>query len=337
MSPDLTARIAQDLTGYATPAKPIEILWHCGEPLACGLVHFKRLIAPFRELELQGAVYHSIQTNATLINEDWCEFFLEHKFSVGVSLDGPEWATRRRVNWAGREAFPKIMAGIETLKQAGIDFGIIAVVSREHLGRAGELYQFFAELGCSSLSVNLEEEIGINRQVEVGQAEEVRQFWTELFMTWQTRPVIFIREIHHYLTWLSSKASEAGIKLIGPPKVALVPTVGWQGDVVVLSPEFLGVKSEPYHDFVVGNLFSESLLSIAEKAKEANYVQDFILGKIACRTNCAYYSFCRGGYASNKYFEHGSTGATQTAFCTNSRQILADTIGSLIYDLPVPV
>ena len=189
MSPDLTARIAQDLTDYATPAKPIEILWHCGEPLACGLVHFKRLIAPFKELELQGAVYHSIQTNATLINEDWCGFFLEHNFSVGVSLDGPQWATRRRVNWTGREAFPKIMAGIETLKQAGINFGIIAVVSREHLGRASELYQFFPELGCSILSINLEEEIGINRQVEVGQADEVRRFWTELFRVWQTNPV----------------------------------------------------------------------------------------------------------------------------------------------------
>ncbi len=106
---------------------------------------------------------------------------------------------------------------------------------------------------------------------------------------------------------------------------------------MVLSPEFLGVKSERYHDFVVGNLYNESLLSIAEKAKEANYVQDFILSKIACRTNCSYYLFCRGGFASNKYFEHGSTGVTQTAFCTNSRQILADTLGSLIYDLPMLV
>ncbi len=53
----------------------VELIWHAGEPLACGLAYLKKLIIPFEDLREKGLVQHAIQTNATLINEYWCAFF----------------------------------------------------------------------------------------------------------------------------------------------------------------------------------------------------------------------------------------------------------------------
>lgn len=328
MAPGLTARLAQDLSQVATPDRPVEILWHCGEPLTCGLQHFKRLIEPFAALNQAGAIYHAIQTNATLINEEWCRFFTSHNFSVGVSLDGPEWANGQRVNWGKRPAFPAIMRGIEHLQKAGIKFGVIAVVSKENLDKAAELYTFFASLGCNTLSINIEEELGVHHTSWEGQAEQVKQFWRDLFAAWKQNPAIHVREFYYYLKWLKSGVGQTDTRIVGKPRLALLPTIGWNGDIVFLSPEFLGNKSEKYHDFVVGNLDQTAFSELCQQAQQVAYVQDFLLGKLACRDSCPLYSLCRGGIAANKYFETGSTRATQTGFCRNTQLLLAEALGN---------
>jgi uncharacterized protein len=109
----------------------------------------------------------------------------------------------------------------------------------------------------------------------------------------------------------------------------LYPTVSWQGDVVLLSPEFLGMESERYQNFVVGNLYQEALPRILQRAKDTRYVRDFIQGREQCRDSCPYYNLCRGGFASNKYFELGTTAGTETESCRNSRKYLQEALVSL--------
>jgi uncharacterized protein len=64
---------------------PVSVVWHGGEPTAT----FGELLAPFEHLRRTGQVRHEIQTNATLINQRWCDLFAAHKFEIGVSIDGP--------------------------------------------------------------------------------------------------------------------------------------------------------------------------------------------------------------------------------------------------------
>jgi uncharacterized protein len=329
MSPDLTIKLAETLKKRTNPKFPIQILWHCGEPLATGYDYFCKLIAPFAELEKNGQVVHAIQTNATLIDERWCDFFKEHHFKVCLSLDGPVWANHNRVDWGGKPVDSRIIRGINHLKKAGIPFSTIAVVNHTALDRAVELYDFFTGVGCTSLNINIEEQVGVNINPEIGDGEAVKQFWRDLYHRWETKKEMQIREFSIFEDW---------VDYFGPDKVGslsedtmhyIYPTIGWQGDVVLLSPEFLGMESEKYHNFVVGNLYQQSLASILRQTQEVSYVRDFIQGKEDCRKTCPYYTLCRGGYASNKYFELGTTGGTETEACRNSRKYLQDALLSL--------
>jgi len=99
----LEAAIAKVLRSPLT-ASPVEFLWHAGEPLAVGLDFYKRvsrLVKTHNQRQLR--VRQKVQTNGTLIDRDWCRFFSDEAFGVGVSVDGPEFLhDRQRPNWAGR-------------------------------------------------------------------------------------------------------------------------------------------------------------------------------------------------------------------------------------------
>jgi len=76
--------------------RSVNVIWHGGEPLSCGIQRFLHLIQPFEALRQRKLVTHVIQTNAILIDEKWCDLFREYGFEVGVSIDGPEWANKHR-------------------------------------------------------------------------------------------------------------------------------------------------------------------------------------------------------------------------------------------------
>lgn len=322
MSPDIVSKVVE----YALRVPNIiSIVWHGGEPLACGYQHFLQLIEPFASLEKEGKIIHYIQTNATLIDDNFCDLFLSHNVHVGISLDGPIQLNRNRLDWAGKESFSKIMKGVQLLKEHSIPFSVIAVVNRESLTKAGEIYKFFSGIGCHTLGINIEEKEGLNQNREISDDIEVTRFWEDLFKLWTSDPIIEIREFRHVLSWAEA-VLENRVQNHTPYDFDMFPSVAWNGDVTVLSPEFLGEKSEYYKDFLVGNVLSNPLETIIARSLSVSYVVDYELGVQECLNSCAYFSFCRGGQASNKFFELGSTKALETAYCRNSKQRLVDAV-----------
>jgi uncharacterized protein len=321
MYPLVTQNLADNLRNLEHPVK---IVWHGGEPLACGIDYFTTLIQPFHELEKRGLISHVIQTNATLIDERWCDFFKAHKFHVGVSVDGPSWANTNRVDWGGNQTFDQVFRGTQYLKKASIDFSAIGVISDEMLGQASDIYEFFCDLGCSFLGINIEEKEGPNKR-DVCDTGEVNDFWRELFQAWQRNPKLKVREFNRVLSWMQ-RVCQADAASAESLVFDIFPTIGYNGDVVFLSPELLGAKSTHYSDFVVGNVCDESLLSIVEKWKDFTYVQDFVEGVQTCSKECTHFSYCHGGQASNKFFELGTTNGTETVFCRNSQMRLVDAV-----------
>jgi uncharacterized protein len=101
-----------------------------------------------------------------------------------------------------------------------------------------------------------------------------------------------------------------------------VPTVAYNGDVVVLSPELLGVADPGYSHFLAGNVLTASLPHVVARLGELRYVAEFEEGVQACAASCGFFDFCQGAQAGNRYFEHGTFAATETAYCRNTRQAL---------------
>ena len=323
MSPTVVERVVEAIN---ICDHPFRVTWHGGEPMSSGLKHFESLVHPMQGLMSRNLIQQVIQTNATLINKRWCNFFSQNAFNVGVSIDGPEWANANRVNWNNVKSYDKILAGIHSLREADIKFSAICVVTNSTITRPEELYEFFCNLGCFSLGINFEEKMGIN-STDISSKELVIDFWQRHFRPWKQNPQIEIQPFRRILSRLEDISC-------GKPTVVersineadLFPSISYSGDVVLLSPEFLNTKSSEYGNFIVGNVLREPLLDILNRWRSIHYVSGFVGGVKKCQEACQYFSVCGGGEASNKFFEHGSVNTTETSFCKNTYQYLTEVI-----------
>jgi uncharacterized protein len=106
-----------------------------------------------------------------------------------------------------------------------------------------------------------------------------------------------------------------------------LPTIAYNGDVVLVSPEFLGITPlSKYSTFIVGNILSTSLSKIINEGLESTYIKDYVAGMRKCKVDCEYFGYCRGGDASNKYFELGSLDVTKTNHCKHTKMKLVDAV-----------
>ena len=97
----------------------------------------------------QHAVY-TIQTNATLLDEDWARFFKENDFLVGVSIDGPrELHDAYRVDKGGKGSFDKVVQGLDALREARVDWNALTTIHAENAEHGRDVYRFLRdELGA---------------------------------------------------------------------------------------------------------------------------------------------------------------------------------------------
>ena len=106
----------------------LTILWHAGEPLSAGVSFYEQALEVINRNNIHSKeLSYSIQTNATLINEQWCLFFKKYNFNIGVSIDGPGYIhNSNRIGWTGKPSFEKTMEGVNLLKKHDIELNSIA-------------------------------------------------------------------------------------------------------------------------------------------------------------------------------------------------------------------
>jgi len=321
MSKEVTVAIVRSIKNLE---QSTQILWHGGEPLACGISRFTELIEPFEKLRKTGKIRHSLQSNGTLISEKWCDFLKHYEFSVGVSIDGPRENNSRRVDWRGKSTFDAALRGIHKLHEHDIPVRIIAVVSNVNVSNPQAFYDFFKDLGCKSLAINIEEQEGLYRDGRVVSEDWVRMFWSGLFTAWKKNPELEIREFDRAIGWLQSSQNDKDS--VRTTKSNLWPTVATNGDVVVSAPELMAAKPEELARFVVGNVLLTSLPDIVRRAKSVWYISSFREGIAKCADVCPYFSYCGGGHASNKYYETGRFDVTETNHCRNHEIAVVESV-----------
>ncbi len=151
MSDELLERFIKEYIESQTMPQ-VMFTWHGGETLMRPLSFYKRavelqkLYGPGRQID------NSIQTNGTLLTDEWCEFFRENNFLVGISIDGPQdFHDEYRRNKMGAPSFHKVMQGISLLKKHGVEYNCMAVVNDYNADYPLEFYNFFKEIGCEFL------------------------------------------------------------------------------------------------------------------------------------------------------------------------------------------
>lgn len=122
--------------------------WHGGEPLLLGLDYFEHIVKLQNKYKTKKLIYNTIQTNATLLDENYASFFRNNNFLVGVSIDGPQSIhDKYRRDKNDGPTFYKVMKGIELLHRHNVEFNTLTTISKAGEGRGLEVYSFLKSIG----------------------------------------------------------------------------------------------------------------------------------------------------------------------------------------------
>ncbi len=189
----------------------LRLTWHGGEPLLAGLNFFEKIVEFQRRCShRQDAILNTLQTNGTLINEEWATFFKKNNFYVGVSLDGIEKCHDFfRKDKCGNGSFQRVTRGIRILREHGVPVSVLATITKCNARYVEENLRFFAEtLGIKNIGNSVFCPDGNERMAQFGiQPQELTDYLKKAIDFWWEKndPNFRIREIENYLAGIIGK------------------------------------------------------------------------------------------------------------------------------------
>ena len=308
--------------------QPFVLLWHAGEPMVLPASFYDQASAVLDRCNTSGfEVKQSFQTNATLVDDAWCEFVKRRDIHVGVSVDGPQFLhDRHRKTRRGGGTFAKAHAGMKRLQDHGIDFSVITVLTAESLAYPDELFDFYVENKISSVGFNVEEIEGPNTQSSLsagGTEERFRRFYSRFLDLVIMSGSPF--EVREFQTTQGSLAHrhEAGTRTQESRPFAIL-NVDCQGNFSTYSPELLGLSSPRHGDFAIGNVARDTLESVMAQPRFIALDEEIGRGVARCHETCDYAPFCGGGAPGNKYFENSDFATAETLSCRLHKKAMFD-------------
>ncbi len=136
----------------AQPGPEVNFAWQGGEPTLLGLDFFRKAVALQKRFAGGKTVSNALQTNGTLLDDEWCKFLAAENFLVGLSIDGPrELHDQYRVDKGQKPTFDRVMHGLELLKQHRVEFNTLTVVHRANSQQPLDVYHFLKSIGSQFL------------------------------------------------------------------------------------------------------------------------------------------------------------------------------------------
>lgn len=302
----------------------IHLTWHGGEPMLVG-VRFYRQIVELQTRFKKKKFVNAIQTNGTLINDEFAELFKEHGFLVGVSVDGPEAIhDAGRIDKNGNGTFQRIAENLALLKTKSVNFGILSTITRHNVGHAGELYGFLKNNGFSTTfsvlfpSGNARD--NINR-LSISPSE-FSDFLVETADLWMndTEPTA-MRSIELMLGNLLADGQRSKSCIFSKKCHESFLAIGPTGD---LYPCCL---FQGHEDFKYGNIHEISLSQIAETLVWRAMEERVEYVNRACGP-CDIKEYCHGGCAFNALVTDGTI-LKKDCYCAAYKQAIPRMINML--------
>lgn len=305
----------------------LTVVWHAGEPTAVPIAFYERAMQLFAQYTPKGlSVTQSFQTNGTLISDEWCAFIRAHDFKIGVSVDGPEFLhDSRRTTRSGKGTHKRVMAGVRKLREHGIDYSAICVLSRESLAHPDVIFDFFYDNGFIGVGFNNEEVDGVNAESSLGEIppDLYRSFHTRFLERLRASDGrMKIREYELLANFIAG--TDQFVRRTQENTPLSILSIDAKGNYSTFSPELLGTRSKEYGDFLFGNVMTASPDDIPKNPAFRKALRDIRAGIRECRNRCPHFGVCGGGNPSNKIAENGSFRSTETMQCRLSQQELVD-------------
>lgn len=269
--------------------------WHGGEPLLRGIPFYRKAMQLQRQYGRGLQIDNTLQTNGTLLTDEWCRFFKEHGFLIGISVDGMQpFHDSYRRSADGRPSFVQVMKGIELLYKHGVEFNIMGVVNDLNVDYPLEFYRFFKQIGAHFIQfAPIVERFPDGRITPWSVAPgKWGDFLIAIFNDWVRTDVG-----NYYVNYFDcALANWMGV----PPGICIFAENCGHAGVMEFNGDLYSCDHFVYPEYKLGNLKEKSLIEMMYSPQQ----QEFGLNKsaglsIQCK-QCEYLFACRGECPKNR-------------------------------------
>jgi uncharacterized protein len=286
----------------------IRFSWHGGEPTAAGLDYFRKIVTLQRKHQpINRRIANGMQTNGTLLDEEWCRFLASEGFFVGLSLDGPrELHDRYRFSKKGKPTFEQAMRGYELLQRHGIPTDVLCVVNAHNVPYPIRVYRFFKQIKAPYVSFlplveHMEEsETGVSSRTVP--AEAFGDFLCTIFDEWINQDIGRIK------VQIFEEAARTAFGLdhslcIFRETCGDIPVIEHNGDFYSCD-HFVDAEHCP------GNIIETPLVELLESPGQRAFGQAKLDTLPGCCRACEVRTMCNGGCPKNRFLQtpDGETG-----------------------------
>lgn len=285
--------------------------WHGGETLMRPLSFYQRVMELQRKYARGRTIDNCIQTNGTLLNDEWCRFFHDNRWLVGISIDGPqEFHDEYRKNKQGKPSFMKVMQGIHLLNKHQVEWNALAVVNDFNADYPLDFYHFFKEIGCQYIQFTPIVERIVHHSdgrhlaaVEEGTDEKLADFsispeqWGNFLCT------IFDE-------WVKNDVGEYFIQLFDatlanwvgeqPGICSLAKTCGHAG-VMEFNGDVYACDHFVFPQYKLGNIYSKTLVEMMYSEQQQQFGRNKFDSLPSQCKECQYLFACNGECPKNRF------------------------------------
>lgn len=293
MSDKLLEKFTKEYINSQTTSH-VMFAWHGGEALMRHIDFYKKALH-FQRVYAKGKIIaNSLQTNGTLLTDEWCRFFKENNFLIGISLDGPQHChDKYRKTKDKRPSFFKVMKGIELLKKYEVEYNIMAVVNDYNVDYPLEFYNFFKSIGAKYIQfAPIVEQIDGESAPWNVSANKWGDFLIAIFDEWVKQDVgdTFIQIFDAALAnWVG----------VDPGVCIFAKTCGHAG-VMEFNGDVYACDHFVFPEYKIGNIYSKSLMEMMYSSKQINFGNDKYDRLPKQCKECKYQFACRGECPKNR-------------------------------------
>ena len=312
----------------------IDFAWQGGEPTLAGLDFYKSVVKYQQQFANGKQISNSFQTNAVAINRQWAQFFAEHNFLIGVSVDGaPEVHDKYRISVNGKPTFERVKHAIELLTEYGVEFNTLTVINDQNWDKGKETYLALKALGSTHFQfipiVEVDASCQHNDKGHYSPQADAKmthfsvpshgygKFMTEVFDEWVKADVgkIFVRMFDSMLgSWMGYPAS-----------VCVQAKECGQALVIESNGDIYSCDHYVYPANKLGNITKTDIVKLATSKQQ----QKFGSAKSSKLTSeclqCDVQGLCYGGCPKHRITVIPGEKHRQNYLCASYKQIFAHT------------
>lgn len=311
MSDETLERFTQSYI-QCQPGPFVQFTWHGGEALLPGIDFYRKALKFQQRYGRQREIQNCIQTNGLLITDEWCRFFKDNNFLVGISIDGPEdMHDYYRKDCGGKGTFSRVMKGIERLQRHGVEFNTLSVLHDYNVRFPLEIYHFFKDIGSRYMQFSpIVERLGTRPDgLELLTAAENDDREAEL-APWSVDPIAYGDfYIAIFDEWVRRDVGQYFIQLFD---ATLAGTVGEQPGVCLYAKtcghamamehngDVYACDHFVYPEYKRGNIYEKTLVEMALSEEQLQFGKDKQHALPAQCRSCRFLKLCNGECPKNR-------------------------------------